>query len=215
MNKLWGVAGSVVLFLTGCVAYEPATLLDGEIANPGVGWQGYTVQVPSGVTTIKTSADTEGLGRASKIRAWYEEQSARYTTGYYTSFSEQFLFEPPNESFFLSFVTEAYDLRTGWGVLSSVEKQYMIQKMINRKMVVINDMQANFEQIEINGQRGWYISGISRPYLKKNSQILAYEGICLLGNLKELYWFEAFGAIEVRETMKNKVDEMANSLVVQ
>lgn len=213
--KLWRGAGVAVLLLTGCVAYEPATLMDGEISNPKVGWNGYAVRVPEGMATIKTSADEEVPDRESNIRAWYEEQSGRYAADYYSAFSEQFLFEPPNESFFLSFVTETYELRTGWDTLTSVEKQYILQKMINRKMVVINDMKAHSEQVEINGRRGWYISGTSKPYFKKKPKTLAYEGVFLLGGLKEVYWFEAFGAAEVRDEMKKKAHEMAESLTVK
>ena len=147
---------------------------------------GTVVQVPEGLGTIKTSADDDMGERESAIREWYDQQSNQYAAEYYTSFSEQFIFEPPTESYFLSFITDTYELRAGWGTLTSVELQYIIQKLINRKMVIINDMEAHFEQIEINGQRGWYVSGTSTPYFKKKPLTLAYEGICLLGRLKEL-----------------------------
>lgn len=215
MVKLLKYLVAPVVLLAGCVAYEPASLVDGLISNPKVGWNGYSVRVPEGLNTIKTSTNDEMGDRESAIREWYDQQSNQYAADYYTSFTEQFIFEPPNESYFLSFITDTYELRVGWGTLTSVELQYIIQKLINRKMVIINDMEAQFEQIEINGQRGWYISGTSTPYFKKKDISLAYEGICLLGSLKELYWFEAFGAAEVREDMKKTVHEMAESLDVK
>ncbi|MDF7823417.1 hypothetical protein P4B35_05290 [Pontiellaceae bacterium B12227] len=215
MIKLMKYLVAPLVLFAGCVAYEPATLVDGLISNPKVGWNGYSVQVPGGLHTIKTSSGEGVSDRESAIREWYDQQSNRYAADYYTSFSEQFIFEPSDESYFLSFITDTYELRTGWSVLTSVELQYLVQKLINRKMVIINDMDAHFEQVEINGQRGWYISGTSKPYFKKKPKTLAYEGVCLLGGLKELYWFEAFGSAEAREDMKLKVYEMAESLKVQ
>jgi hypothetical protein len=215
MLKLLKVSSLLVLFLTGCVAYEPATAVDGVISNSKVGWNGYSVRIPEGLVPLKSSPDERVPDRASEIKDWYADAASRYTADYYTTFSEQFLMENPERTLFVSFITETYELPSGWGTLSSVELQYIIQKLINRKMVVINDTKARSEQIEMKGQRGWYVSGTSTPYFRKKEQSLAYEGIFLIGDLKEVFWFEAFGDELARGEMKKGVHEMANSLEVK
>jgi hypothetical protein len=201
------IVGSALL-LGGCSTYEPASLKDGVISNPSVGWKGYSVRVPDGLIPV------DETGNGAEFRKWYEDQASDYAADYYASFSEQLLFEPPDQTWILSFLNNTYAIRTGWGAMSSFETQYILQKMINRKMVIINDMKAHGEQIDVQGQRGWYVSGTCKPYFKKNPRTLAYEGIFLLGSLKEVYWFEAFGSEESRPAMKMKVHEMAESLTV-
>lgn len=185
------------------------------ISNPSIGWNGYSVYIPDGMARLRPSADEQAPDRAAEIREWYREANTRYTADYYSTHYEQFLIENPEQTFFISFIAETYSLRTGWNMMTSFDKQYIIQKMINRKMVVINDTKAHHEQVEISGQRGWYISGGATPYFKKNAKTVAYEGIFLLGNLKEVYWFEAFGSEGGRAEMKKRVHEMAESLDVR
>lgn len=204
-----------LLLLIGCVAYEPAVVQDGEISNPKVGWNGYSVLIPDGVALVLSSSDGQEDDRASLLKKWYADAASRYAGDYYATFYEQFVMENPEQTFFLSFISETYELAAGWQVMSSVETQYVIQKMINRKMVIINDMNAHSEQIEINGQRGWYVSGMAKAYFKKNAEPRAYEGIFLLGNLKEAFWMEAYGLPQVRDEMKKIVFGMAESLGVK
>lgn len=204
-----------LLLLTGCVVYEPAGVMEGVISNPKVGWNGYSIRIPAGLVLISDAPDEPASDRTSQIKAWYADASSRYAADYYTSFKEQFILENPEQTFFLSFISETYELRVGWKALTSVEMQYIIQKMINRKMVVINDMKAHSEQVVINGQRGWYVSGITKPYFKKNVVPQAYEGVFLVGDLKEAFWMEAFGPLLVRNEMKKRVFQMAESLDVK
>lgn len=220
-GTLWGMLMLIkkiilpLLLLSGCMAYEPATVMEGVISNPKVGWNGYSIRIPEGLALISSSPDEQAADRTSQIKAWYADASSRYAADYYTSFLEQFVMENPEQTFFLSFISETYELAAGWKVMTSVETQYVMQKMINRKMVVINDMNAHSEQVEINGQRGWYISGETKPYFKKKAVPQAYEGIFLQGGLKEAFWMEAFGAPQVRDEMKLRVFQMAESLNVK
>jgi hypothetical protein len=201
-----------LLLLTGCTTYQPATVKDGVISDPSVGWNGYSIHIPPGVEPLKAENGESAQERQQTIRKWYEDQTSPLTLDFGTQSYDQLLFENPAQSYLLSFICESYGLRTSWSTMTSVQKQFIIQKLINRKLVVINDTKAHSEQIEINGQRGWYISGNSKPYFKKNPTILAYEGIFLLGNLKEVFWIESFGQEEERAAMKQCVHEMANSL---
>lgn len=210
--KKWALP---LLLLTGCVSYEPASVMEGVISNPGIGWNGYSIRIPDGLALISNSPDEPALDRGSEIKDWYADASSRYTADYYASFHEQFILENPEQTFFVSFISETYELSSSWKTMTSVETQYIIQKMINRKMVIINDMKARSNQIEINGQRGWYISGMSKPYFKKNSVSLAYEGIFLQGDFREVFWVEAFGPPPVRDEMKMRVFQMAESLDVK
>jgi len=204
----------VAALLGGCASYPVATVKDGVIANPSVGWNGYSVKIPNGLIQVRPTGEGQAEDREAKIREWYSEANTRYTADYYSTRYEQFLIENPEQTYFISFIAESYTLRTGWNMMTSFDKQYIIQKLMNRKMVVINDTKAHHEQIELGGQRGWYISGGAKPYFKKNAETVAYEGVFLLGNLKEVYWFEAFGSEAGRAEMKKRVHEMAESLDV-
>ncbi|MDZ8117183.1 hypothetical protein [Pontiella agarivorans] len=215
MKKRWNTSLCILLVLAGCRSYQPASVSDGAICNPNVGWNGYSIRVPDGVQRLRSSADENVPDREEEIRERYREANERYVADYHTSYYEQFLFQNSARSFYLSFISETYNFSRGWNSLTSVDKQYIIQKMINRKKVIINDTAAYSEQLEINGQRGWYISGSRRPYFQKNAEPTAYEGIFLIGNLKEAFWIEAFGEITARAEMKTRVFEMAESLEVQ
>ncbi|MDF7807955.1 hypothetical protein P4E94_10940 [Pontiellaceae bacterium B12219] len=204
-----------LLLLTGCSTYQPATVKDGVISNPSVGWNGYTIDIPKGVGPLKAENGVSAQERQHKIRTWYDDQRSNDMLDFGTLTYNQLLYENPAQTYVLSFICESYDLRAGWGVMTSVEKQFIIQKLINRKLVIINDTKAHSEQIEINGQRGWYISGNSKPYFTKNPTTLAYEGIFLLGDLKEAFWIECFGQEGERASMKQCVYEMADSLDVK
>ena len=206
--------GLSVLAFSGCSTYQAATVQDGVVQNPSVGWNGYTVRVPEGVQRLAGSADENVPSREEEIRKRYQEANERYAADYYTSFYEQLLFEDPDQTWFLSFISETYELPVGWGLLSSVEKEYILNRLINRKKVVINDTDAHSEQIELQGLRGWYISGNAKPYFNKDAEMVSYEGIFLIGRLKEVFWVEAFGSEPSRTVMKAKVFEMAESLQV-
>ena len=212
-NSLIGF--SVLLVLAGCATYQPATVKEGFISNEMVGWNGYSIHMPEDVVLIYPTSDEPGSERAEEFQKWYEKQTNRYGWDWYSTFTECFVMEDTERDYIISFISDTFELpNSSWSVMTSVETQYAIQKMINRKKVIINDEQAYSEQVEINGQRGWYISGLSRPYFKKKVPPLAYEGYFILGNLREAFWIEGFGATETREELKSNVREMAESLII-
>jgi hypothetical protein len=215
MTPLLKILTIPLLLVAGCATYQPASVKDGVISNPSVGWNGYTIDIPKGVGPLKAENGETAPERQHAIRTWYEDQRANYALNFGTLTYEQLLYENPAQTYLLSYICESYDLRVGWGAMTSVDKQFIIQKLINRKLVIINDTEAHTEQIEINGQRGWYISGNSKPYFTKNPTVLAYEGIFLIGDLKEAFWMECFGQEGERAAMKQCVNEMADSLDVK
>jgi hypothetical protein len=188
---------------------------EGVISNPKVGWAGYSIKLPDGIRLLDSASDEDESARAEEFRRWYDRQSARYGWDWYTRFSDRFLMEDVEDRYIISFISDTFELpSSSWSSMSSVETRYIIQKMINRKMVVINDMQALHEQVELNGQRGWYISGLSRPYFKKKINPQAYEGYFILGRLREAFWIEGFGDVDARDELKDRVRTMAESLKV-
>jgi len=213
-NVWWGLV--LVGLLGGCSTYQPAIVEEGMISNPKVGWNGYSIRIPDGVVLIDPASDAGGSERAAAFRDWYEKQTNRYGWDWYTSFTEQFLMEDVERNYVISFIADTFELpSSSWNMLTSVQKQYALQKMINRKKVVINDDHAHDEQVEINGHRGWYISGLSRPYFRKKVEPQAYEGYFILGNLREAFWIEGFGETSSRDELKQRVRAMVDSLDIK
>ncbi|MDH3982291.1 MAG: hypothetical protein OES84_05245 [Kiritimatiellaceae bacterium] len=199
--------------LAGCASFHEASVEDGVIHNPETGWAGYSVEVPDGLVVVYPASDDAGSARALEFLEWYRKQTNHYGWEWYTTFTEQFLMEDRDKKFILSFVCDTFDLPApSWSSMPSVQRQYALHKMINRKKVVINDMKAHGELIEINGKRGWYISGLSRPYFKREVSPLAYEGFFIAGGLREAYWVEAFGDPALRGKMKVAARAMVESL---
>ncbi len=189
----------LVLFalLAGCSTYQPAVVLDGVIQNPTIGWDGYSIRIPEGTVLVCPSIDSNASARAKEFSDWYKKQTNRYGWEWYSTTSEQFVLEDTEQTYFISFIADTFELPTTWSHITTFQMRYASQKMINRKMVVINDMEAHNEQIMINGHRAWYISGESRPYFKKQEAVLAYEGIFIFGALKEAFWIEGFGDLGI------------------
>ena len=216
-NGLWGVLLSVLV--SGCASpfgyYKPAVVENGIIQNPMVGWNGYSIRVPEGMTVFNPIGADPDSAKLTDLQRWYMEEDQRYSAVGYVNYSERFLIEEEGSDSFISFICDTYDLSGGWATVSSVEGSYLLGKISNRKMVEINDTSAKREEITVNGQRAWYICGTSRPYFQKNYTPLAYEGYFIFGKLKEAFWIEGFGELDDRDGLKIKVREMAESLVIQ
>ncbi len=213
--KHWAI-GFALCALAGCASYyEPAVVEDGLISNPKVGWGGYSIRIPDGLALIYPLPDDEVSERALAFREWYDKQANRYSGDYYNAFTERFLLENPERTFIISFLSETYELPVGWTMMNSVDATYFIQKLINRKKVVINDDHASSEQVEINGRPGWRVSGVSRPYFKKDGQVSDYEGYFIIGGLKEAFWIEGYGAPGTRAELRAAVRAMVESLDVK
>ena len=216
-NGLWGLL--LIVLVIGCTSpfgyYKPAIVENGLIQNPMVGWDGYSVRVPEEMTVFNPVDADPDSAKFTDLQRWYIKEDQRNSAVGYVSYSERFLIEEESSDSFISFICDTYDLSMGWAMLSSVESSYLLGKISNRKMVEINDTSAKREEITINGQRAWHISGTSRPYFQKNDTPLAYEGYFIFGKLKEAFWIEGFGELDDREGLKIKVHEMVESLLIQ
>ncbi len=215
-TMIWGLLLSILI--GGCTSpfgyYEPATVQNGVISNPKVGWNGYSIQAPEGMTVFNPSVADPESARITDFQKWFMKEERRYAAAGYISYTERFLVEQEEEGFFISFVSDTYSLSAGWGAVTSVESTYLLRQIANNKMVDINDDSARRTELEINGQKAWHISGTSRPYFKKDYVPLAYEGYFIVGKLKEAFWIEGFGDMDTRDTMKKKVREMVESLTI-
>ena len=198
--------------VAGCATYEPATIEDGVISNPAIGWDGFSIVIPDGVTLIDPAP--ESAGRAAELHAWYDKQSDRDDWQWYANYSEQFLLEDAGGEYIISFISETFNIPTTWSMMTSVDMQYFLHRLMNRKMVVNNDMKALHETVEINGRRGWYVSGLCQPYFNRKITPQAYEGYFIFGRYKEVFWVEGFGDEAARAGLKRKVREMVESLEV-
>lgn len=200
--------------LSGCSTYEPATVENDVISNPKIGWEGYSIRMPTGVTLINPADNSVSAGRVRDFYRWYDKQSDRTGWEWYANYSEQFLMGDPDGKYMVSFISETFNIPTMWSMMSSVETRYFLQHLMNRKMIVNNDTKAFHEPMVFKDRQGWYISGLCRPYFKKKAVPQAYEGCFILGRYKEVFWIEGFGEEDAREEIKRKVREMAESLQV-
>lgn len=236
MKIFTGVVVGGALLFAGCTTYEHGSVKDGVISNPTVGWNGYSVSIPDGMARLQASADDGVPDRETEFRAWYEESNVRFPFDYDLVYYEQFVLENEQGSFVLSFVSDTYDftwqkqspynrdsdwtpelsLEGGgsWDSTTSVYKEFLANRMVKRKKVILNDTKAQSERVEMGACEGWYISGVTKPYFQKDASKLAYEGMFIFGGLKEVFWIEAFGDESARAEMKDKVFEMAESLEV-
>lgn len=205
------VLAALCLGLSGCTGYRPALVQDGMISNPDVGWNGYSLKVPEGMTLFNPVAADPDSAKTSDFQRWYMREDRRSAALWYVVYTERFLFEH-GDDYFISFISETYELPHYWTGMTSVEKQYALQKVANRKAVEINDDDAKREVVDIAGQRAAYVSGESKPYFRRNYTPLAYEGYFILGNMREAFWIEGFGDPGARGELKRKVHELANSL---
>ncbi|MEE9368577.1 MAG: hypothetical protein V3V05_06895 [Pontiella sp.] len=208
----------LVTLLSGCTSpfgyYEPATVQDGIISNPKVGWNGYSIKIPEGMTVFNPSTADPDTAQLTGFKKWFMKEDLRYATAGYISYTEHFLIEQHEVDFFISVVADTYSLSAGWGSITSMESTYVLRQIADRKMVKINDDSAKRTELEINGQKAWHISGTNRPYFKKDYVPLAYEGYFIIGKLKEAFWIEGIGAMDQRDKMKERVREMAESLQI-
>jgi hypothetical protein len=208
-----GMMGVVVFGLVaGCSTYEPAKVENGMISNPAIGWDGFSISIPEGVTLLDPVQDP--TGRAAELHSWYDKQSDRQDWKWYANYSEQFLMEDAEGEYIIRFISETFNIPTTWSMMTSVDLQYFLQHLMNRKMVVNNDVKALHETVDIKGRRGWYVSGLCRPYFNRKITPQAYEGYFILGRYKEVFWVEGFGDQDSREQLKRKVREMVESLTV-
>jgi hypothetical protein len=209
----WGACLLLSAFIGGCSSYQPAVVSDRGISNPTVGWNGYSVQVPDGMTLFNPESADLDSAKVTDFQRWYAEEDYRASTEWYISYTERFLFES-GDDFAIGFMTDTYGLTSGWASITSVQMQYFLQKLANYKKVVINDTKAFSEIIGLNGQRAMHVSGECRPYFRKSASPLAYEGYFVVGKLREAFWVEGFGKMEFRDELMAKVRQTVESLRV-
>jgi len=208
-----------VAVLVGCAMpngyYQPATVAGGVISNSKVGWNGYSVKVSEGFSIFNPAmADPESEDLTDLQRSYMAEEN-RYSRALGISYTEWFLLEHRLLDCSISFSCSTYEIGMPWASMTSLDKDYFLRKLINHKMVLINDTQAHNELVSINGHPGWYISGTAKPYFGRQGDPLAYEAFFILGGLKEAYWFEGFGAIDSRSLLKRLTRDMAERLDIK
>lgn len=216
----WGVICFSIAFptflLVGCAIpngyYEPATVKNGVISNPKVGWNGYTVTVPEGVSVFDPSTANPSDPELSEFQRGYLREQDLHSRGLHVAYTEWFLLEHRLLDYCISFTCSTYELPSPWSMMVSSDRQYFLQKLINDKLVRINDTDAHHETIQLNGHHGWYISGTTAPFYGKERGPNAYEAYFIIGGLKEAYWFEGFAPLHNRRMLRRHIKAMAESL---
>ena len=205
----------VMLFLSGCISgYEPGTVGLAAISNPSIGWSGYKVKIPEDYTVFDPERlDTLGSSNKDAHRRWVFEDERQYTADLAVAYHERFLLEREgDDGSYIIFICDTYELPKALSMFTSLEKDYLLRKFVNAKLVKMNDTDAFQELIIINGRQAFHIRGDWKPYFVKDAEPIAYEGYLVLGDLKEVYWFEGFAAEETRNAMQRAVGVMVESL---
>ncbi len=195
--------------------YQPATVVDGVISNPRVGWRGYSVKVPDGFEVFDPATANSDSPELTQLQKWCLWDGDLYSRSMAIVYTESFLLEDPKGRGFIFFASDTLELSAPWSTWLSPEKEYFLRKAINDKLVLINDTKAYAEVLTLNGQRAWHIRGTAKPYFKKKPLGQAYEGYFILGNMKEAFWIEGWAPFSEREYLSEKIREMAESLEVK
>jgi len=194
--------------------YQPATVADGVISNPKVGWNGYSVKVSEGFSIFNPATTDPDSSDLTAFQRFYMQDENRFSRAVGVSYTEWFLLEHRLLDCAISFSCSTYEIRSSWTSMTSIQTEYILRKLVNSKLVDLNDTDAHNELVTINGHRGWYISATTRPPFGGDQEI-AYEGLFIMGGLKEAYWFEGFGALESRSMLKRLTRGMAESLEIK
>lgn len=211
-------AGPSIILIAGCSSlggyYTPATVVDGTISNPKVGWNGYTIKVPDGLTVFSTAdQDPESPHLTTEQRELLEYEDMQSRNGG-IKFIECFLINDDESRITIIFSNEICETKP-WSTLGSEKLNIILNRMIRRKKVLINDTTAMGKTITINGKRGWQLSGTPNAdgfFGFKRQGNTAYEGIFIIGSLNEAYWIEGYSSVTERAFLKQQVIEMTESL---
>jgi hypothetical protein len=205
--------------IAGCAMpngyYQPATISAGVISNPTVGWTGYAVKVSEGFTIFNPAMVEAASADLTDFQRFYMQDEDRFSRALGVAYSEWFLLEHRLLDCFISFACCTYELPSAWSTLTSVDTEYLLRKLINQKRVDLDDADAQNELVSINGHRGWHISATTRSPFGGVDEPLAYEGYFIIGDLKEAYWFEGFGALYNRSLLERLTRGMAENLEIK
>ncbi len=202
--------------MSGCMTgYEAGTVASGSIQNPSIGWNGYSVEVPTSYTVFDPSTmDPSDLSKKAANRRAVFNDEKQYTANLAVAYHERFLLESADDESYIIFISDTYELSSPFSTFTGVEKDYFLRSHLNDKLVKMNNTDAFHELITIGGHRAFHIRGNWRPYFNKHAEPIVYEGYLILGELKDAYWIEGFAVKEGTETMQRAVREMVKSLKI-
>lgn len=207
-----------LLLVVGCVGpqavNQPAVVADGMIRNPTVGWSGYCVAVPEGMTLFnpaQVSADDPAQDKRHRDFVRFDQRMARNSD---VDYSEHFLLECSDPYCSIFFRMESLNLPVGWSFMDSVKRRKVFEHLIWRAKLVMSDSDASSTRMSINDRPACLISGEGTPLFFKVDRDQACETIILLGRLKDYYILTGHCAPEDRLAMRSRLCKMAESLQV-
>jgi len=217
MNLFRSLVGGLALTLfTGCATgYKAATVDAGSIRNPSMGWNGYSVAIPDRYRVFDpVKTDFSGSSNKDAFRKVFLEDENRYASSLAVVNHERFLMESGDDESFIIFTADTWELPRPISMLTSVERDYLLQKLLNDTLVEINNTGAFQEIITLNGHRAFHIQGNYKPYFVKEPIPAIYEEYFILGDLKEVYRIIGLCLETEKESMKTTIREMADSLEI-
>ena len=217
MNLFQSLAGGLALaLLAGCATgYKAATVDAGSIRNPSMGWNGYSVAVPDGYQVFDPAkADFSGSSNKDAFHKIFLEDEKRYASSLAVVNHERFLMESTNDESFIIFTADIWEFPRPISMLTTVRRDYLLQKLLNDTLVEINDTGAFQEIITLNGHRAFHIQGNYKPYFVKDPIPTIYEEYFILGDLKEVYRIIGLCLEAEKAGMESTTREMAESLEI-
>ncbi len=199
--------------LAGCQVYHHAEISGNVIHDPQLGWNGYTVNIPDGYYIIPKKVAAASAGPLEHPVNWLVKERDIYTLSLALNFDERFLFKSDDEQSYILFASERLDFIKSLNQFSTVIKKRVMYNIRDYQKVRLNDSDALFEQMTINGMMACRVSGRLRPYFKKNYPTIFYEGYFFLGHLNETFWVEGISSAKGRTELQRGVKEMAESLM--
>jgi len=204
---------------SGCALFDhrsPATIENGTVANPRVGWHGYRLVLPPGFEALDAYAlRTPVANGPDDFLPAYLEMARRYDRPARSAYADWLILRRPGDDAFVVFSVDSARISSTWPMMNSVDRRRLLQKSANRKTVEIDDDRARMRFVDLDGLRGWRLSGDCRSFYGADPAVpTAYEGVFLLGRMRETYRFEAFGPASRRAELGALVDTLARSLLV-
>lgn len=209
------VSLAVIPFLigiVGCQNFHHAEISGNKIIDPKLGWNGYEVTISDNYSLIPIDTADTLSGPLKRPVSWLFEKHDIFTLSLHINFYEHFFFQSNDQESYILFSVERFSLSTPFNHYSSVDKTYIRYNIRDCQKVRLNDSDAVFELVDLNGMSACRVSGQLKPYYRKEYPEIFYEGYLFLGHLNEVFWVEGISSAKGRAAMQRGVEEMAKSL---
>ncbi len=221
IHDKWGttcrLAALSSLLLTGCATDWGDTQLDRisykTISNNGVGLKGYSVTAPPGFSIFNpelVDPNAASLNYFQRIMVKNYDYDADKLKN-----QGEYLLEGLVQDCVIQFAASPKRIGKPWSTMLPMEKNAVLQEELRSRTAFIEDSGIIKELVTINGQRGWYISRITKNHFNGSGDPLAHESYTIAGKFNDTYLFNSYSFPENREYLRIKTRAMVESLNIK